>query len=149
MMALRVGSPRPPSLLRPRVFLGWGGALAVGLAAVSCKWRSIAGGDVRIRPTLIAFRCFRSQTSTRTLSSSTSTINPIFSLSGISSNIAMSLIAPQPPPAWDHSAEDLTRLTKELIANDRALQDKVGALDPKDCNFSSVNNMDLLPTVSY
>ncbi|TFK40593.1 hypothetical protein BDQ12DRAFT_664326 [Crucibulum laeve] len=51
---------------------------------------------------------------------------------------AMSLTPPQPPPSWDHTDEDITRLTKELIEKDRAVQDKIGALDPKDCNFESV-----------
>lgn len=50
----------------------------------------------------------------------------------------MALTPPQPPPAWNHTAEDITRLTNELIAQDRAVQDKVGALAPKDCNFHSV-----------
>ncbi|KAF8225878.1 metallopeptidase MepB [Tricholoma matsutake] len=50
----------------------------------------------------------------------------------------MSLTPPQAPPAWNHSAEDITRLTKEFIANNRAVEDKVGALAPKDCNFQSV-----------
>ncbi|KAF9468572.1 hypothetical protein BDZ94DRAFT_1153665 [Collybia nuda] len=49
----------------------------------------------------------------------------------------MSLTPPQPPPTWDHSAGDIARLTQELIAKDRAVQDKIGALAPKDCNFNS------------
>lgn len=50
----------------------------------------------------------------------------------------MALTPPQPPPAWNHTAEDINSLTNELIAQDRAVQDKVGALAPKDCNFHSV-----------
>ncbi|RDB18055.1 Thimet oligopeptidase [Hypsizygus marmoreus] len=50
----------------------------------------------------------------------------------------MSLNPPQPPLAWNHTAEDITRLTNELIAENRAKQDEVGALAPKDCNFASV-----------
>jgi hypothetical protein len=52
----------------------------------------------------------------------------------------MSLTPPQPPPSWDHSAEDITRLTKELIAKDRAVLDKIGSLALKDCNFNSVSD---------
>ena len=51
----------------------------------------------------------------------------------------MSLTPPQPPPSWDHSPGEITQLTNELIAHDRALQDKIGALDPKDSNFESVS----------
>lgn len=64
---------------------------------------------------------------------------PIPSLVFVSSSSSkMSLTPPQPPPSWDHSPGDITQLTNQLIAHDRALQDKIGALDPKDCNFESV-----------
>ena len=39
------------------------------------------------------------------------------------------LTPPQPAPVWNHSAEDILRLTKEAIERDRAVQDKVGALE--------------------
>jgi metallopeptidase MepB len=51
----------------------------------------------------------------------------------------MSLTPPQPPPAWNHTAEDVLKLTKEAIEYDRAVQDKVGGLDPKECTFESVS----------
>ncbi|KAF8895394.1 hypothetical protein BD779DRAFT_1660241 [Infundibulicybe gibba] len=50
----------------------------------------------------------------------------------------MQITPPQPPPAWDHSPEDVTKLTKEIIEKDRALQDKIGALKPEECDFSSL-----------
>lgn len=50
----------------------------------------------------------------------------------------MALVPPQKPLEWNHSAEDITSLTKKAIEEDRALLDKVAALDPKDCNFDSV-----------
>ncbi|KAF7291588.1 Metallopeptidase MepB [Mycena chlorophos] len=50
----------------------------------------------------------------------------------------MSLTPPFPPPAWNDSPEDVIRITKELIAKDRALDDKIGALKPEECNFESV-----------
>ncbi|KAF8809568.1 metallopeptidase MepB [Phlegmacium glaucopus] len=54
----------------------------------------------------------------------------------------MSLTPPQPPPFWNHTAEDILRLTKEAIEYDRAVQDKVGGLDPKDCTFESLTLSD-------
>ena len=65
---------------------------------------------------------------------------PIPSLiSVLSPSSKMSLTPPQPPPSWDHSPGEITQLTNQLIAHDRVLQDKIGALDPKDCNFESVS----------
>ncbi|KIL67827.1 hypothetical protein M378DRAFT_9095 [Amanita muscaria Koide BX008] len=49
-----------------------------------------------------------------------------------------SLTPPQLAPSWEHSAQDIKRLTDELIAKDRTVQDKVGALKPEECNFKSV-----------
>ena len=51
----------------------------------------------------------------------------------------MDLTPPQSPPQWDHSADDILKLTKETIEYDRAIQDKVGLLDPKDWTFDSVS----------
>ncbi|KAF9454736.1 zincin [Macrolepiota fuliginosa MF-IS2] len=50
----------------------------------------------------------------------------------------MALVPPQPPLEWNHSEDDISRLTKKAIEEDRVLQDKVAALTPKDCNFDSV-----------
>ena len=47
---------------------------------------------------------------------------------------------PQPPRLWNHNAEDILKLTKEAIEYDRAVQDRVGGLDPKDCTFESVSS---------
>ncbi|KAH0586330.1 hypothetical protein H2248_007575 [Termitomyces sp. 'cryptogamus'] len=121
-MALRVRS-RLPDLVRSRTFLGWGGALAVGFAAV--HFRSMAG-DIRTNLTTCRSRVFP-----RSLVTAKS--NP-FSFP----TTAMSLTPPQPPPSWNHSPEDITRLNNEYIAANRAVQDAVGALAPKDCNFTSV-----------
>lgn len=137
-MALRVGSQRLPSLLRPRAFLGWGGALAV--VAVKCNLRSIGNGDFRSESTLRCTTLLRT-INTRALS----TLQIPFSWSSdISSNKQMSLTPPQAPPVWNHSAEDITRLTKEFIADNRAVEDKVGALAPKHCNFQSASISTLL-----
>ncbi|KAG6830705.1 hypothetical protein H0H92_015181 [Tricholoma furcatifolium] len=50
----------------------------------------------------------------------------------------MSITPPQPPPSWTHTPEELTRLNNDFIAANRAVQDSIGALAPKDCNFNSV-----------
>ncbi|KAG6864823.1 hypothetical protein C0993_008501, partial [Termitomyces sp. T159_Od127] len=49
----------------------------------------------------------------------------------------MSLTPPQSPPSWSHSPEDIIRLNNEYIAANRVVQDAVGALASKDCNFTS------------
>ena len=51
----------------------------------------------------------------------------------------MPFTPPQAPPHWNHSADDILKLTKEAIEHNRAIQDKVGSLDPKDCTFDSVS----------
>ncbi|KAL0067865.1 metalloendopeptidase [Marasmius tenuissimus] len=50
----------------------------------------------------------------------------------------MSIKPPQAPPSWNHTPEEITKLTQELIDRDRAVQDKIAALPEKDCNFKSV-----------
>jgi metallopeptidase MepB len=52
----------------------------------------------------------------------------------------MALTPPQAPPTWDHSAEDISKFTKESIEAYRKVMDKIGALDPKDATFESVSN---------
>jgi hypothetical protein len=51
----------------------------------------------------------------------------------------MPFTPPQPSLAWNHSAEEILKLTKEAIEYDRVIQDKVGGLDAKDCTFESVS----------
>jgi len=131
-MALRAGSQRLPSLLRPRTFICWGGALAAGFAAVKSNWRSIGNGDIRLGSGefTLQYSLFRSLNLTRALST---TVFPF------SVNTQMSLTPPQAPPSWNHSPGDITRLTKEFIAQDRVVEDKVGALAAEDCNFQSAS----------
>lgn len=127
-MALRATSRRIPGLLRPRAVLGWGGALAVGLVAVNCNWRSIAG-DIRVASGTLRCRTFPFSRSL-----ATARLN-LFSFPAP----AMSITPPQPAPVWNHTPEDITRLNNEYIATHRAKQDEVGALAPKDCTFASVS----------
>jgi len=51
----------------------------------------------------------------------------------------MALTPPQAPPTWEHSVDDITKLTKESIEAYRKVMDKVGALEPKDATFESVS----------
>ncbi|KAJ6584908.1 hypothetical protein B0H19DRAFT_926190 [Mycena capillaripes] len=50
----------------------------------------------------------------------------------------MAITPPQPPPDWTHKPEDVARLIKEAIANHRAVEDKIGALDPSECTYESL-----------
>ncbi|KAG2009857.1 metallopeptidase MepB, variant 2 [Coprinopsis cinerea AmutBmut pab1-1] len=136
-----------------RTALKWGSALAVGLAAFNMargpaaaqlsQWSGVVqSGNVRALQLISnrnAFGLGSSFSSTRSFFSSPRSRLPTSSLfSSISSSSNMGLTPPQPPPEWNHTAEDITRLVKEAIEKDRAVMDKVGALDPKDCNFESV-----------
>lgn len=125
---------RTPLVFRKRSAI-WGGALAVGLAAAG--WRSMYMAGVTIsrpRVTLSGRSSIFRHLSIRHISTSLSQFN-LFTPSS-----HMALTAPQPPPAWNHSAEDITRLTKEFIAEHRTVEDKIGALALSDCNFNSVRS---------
>lgn len=133
-MALCAARQRLPACFRSKNSLAWGSVLAVGLVATSLG--SAGGGNVR-SGTVTAFRRFRF---TRAFSSTANTL--FFSFTGTNSDSDMtpsaSLVVPQKPLKWDHSAEDITRLTNEFIAKDRAVQDKIAAIHSENCNFSSV-----------
>lgn len=114
-MAFRVSTRLLPRTARQRTTLSWPGAHAVGL--VASNWPGHVGtrGDIRTRVRSCRF---------------------------LSLHIAkhpMHLTPPQSPPQWNHSADDILKLTKEAIEYDRAIQDKVGGLDPKHCTFDSVS----------
>ncbi|THH01901.1 hypothetical protein EW026_g869 [Hermanssonia centrifuga] len=49
-----------------------------------------------------------------------------------------SLTPPQATLSWTHSPEDVHRITKETIAKDRELMNKIAALSPSECNFETV-----------
>uniref|UniRef100_A0A0W0FS66 Putative metallopeptidase MepB n=1 Tax=Moniliophthora roreri TaxID=221103 RepID=A0A0W0FS66_MONRR len=50
----------------------------------------------------------------------------------------MSVKPPQAPPSWNHSPEEIAKITEQLIKENRAVQDKIGSLPEKECNFQSV-----------
>ncbi len=63
---------------------------------------------------------------------------PFASLLSTTNAVMASLTPPQPPPSWTHSAEQVLEFTKDAIAKDRELKDRVAALPSADCNFTSV-----------
>lgn len=126
-MALRAGTQMLPRLTSRRSVLGWSGALAVGLAAVSLRSISsshVLTGDIRFRNAItIPSRALLS----RFLFSAPPSISHL-----------MALTPPQPAPTWEHTPEDITKLTKQSIDRYRELMDKIGALKPEECNFDTV-----------
>lgn len=145
MVLIRAGTQNAAfHVLRKRTAIKWGGALAVGMVALNLGAKvsrpltqSAVTGNVRTglisrAPACIASRTFFTSARSR-LSSASSLFAGI-----LSTQPKMGLTPPQPPPEWNHTAEDITRLVKEGIEKDRVVMDKVGALDPKDCNFESV-----------
>ena len=119
-MALRASTRLLLRNARQRTTVSWAGPHAIGLVAANWARPSHVGtcGDTRTRYRLCTGRC---------LSLLHTAKHP------------MDLTPPQPPPQWNHSADDISKLTKEAIEYDRAIQDKVGGLDPKDCSFDSVS----------
>ncbi|KAJ7644086.1 metallopeptidase MepB [Roridomyces roridus] len=45
---------------------------------------------------------------------------------------------PQPPPRWNHTADEVSELTKAAIAKHRAVEAQIGALQGAECTFESV-----------
>lgn len=88
--------------------------------------RRLSSGDIRTR------YCSSNNLISGLLCRSLSSLLPI-------AKHPMPFTPPQPPPVWNHSAEEILKLTKEAIEHDRAIQDKVGSLDAKDCTFESVS----------
>jgi hypothetical protein len=133
-MALRAGTQWLPRAATRKATLGWSGALAVGLAAVSLRSISSHGstGDIRYRYGINA----RYRAALRSISTTSS--NLFFSAT--SPPATMTITPPQAPPTWEHSAEDITNLTKQSIEEYRKVMDKIGALEPKDSTFESVSS---------
>ena len=51
------------------------------------------------------------------------------------------LIPPQAPPSWTHTAEEVKRLAKEEVEKDRKVKDQVAALQESECNFETVRSL--------
>ncbi|KAG2119427.1 hypothetical protein DEU56DRAFT_918528 [Suillus clintonianus] len=49
-----------------------------------------------------------------------------------------SFAAPQAPPKWNHTPEEMLSITKRALAQNKAVSDKVAALPEAECNFETV-----------
>lgn len=108
--------------------------LAVGIGALAAVRPYATGAGMRlfqVTPSSKALNClwhYRSQ----------STLSGLFSLSPANSMMA-SLNPPQAAaPTWTHTPDEVLKLTKEAIAEERAREDKIAALKPEECTFESV-----------
>ncbi|ESK89011.1 metallopeptidase [Moniliophthora roreri MCA 2997] len=105
---------------------GWSSAFAVGLAAVALRSsiNTTTPGDFRNGTTMLmrGIRVLHSRP-------------PLSFLS--QSPFKMSVKPPQAPPSWNHSPEEIAKITEQLIKENRAVQDKIGSLPEKECNFQS------------
>lgn len=125
-MSLRAGSTRLSTLTRRQksfISLSSIGALTLGLAV-----KSIASSHGQ-PPRYIDCHVIRR---------SLSTAQSIFSFTSSTNSNMANLTPPQAAPSWNHSAQDVMSLTKAAIEEDRKVQDTVGGLAAKDCNFQSV-----------
>ncbi len=52
-----------------------------------------------------------------------------------------SLKAPQPPPVWKHSPEEVKKLTEEVLARVRSIHDQIAGIHPDKCDFESVRDL--------
>ena len=55
-----------------------------------------------------------------------------------------SLTPPQAPPRWNHSPEDVLSITKQALAQNKAVSDTVAALPEAECNFETVSDTSCL-----
>jgi len=127
-MAFRAGRLRLPVLARHGKLslscarpVNWHGEIALATAKISRD-----AGDIR------------KLTQNPVLRPLALTHNRPFSVLFSSNGKTMALAPPQAPLTWNHSAEDITTLTKDAMEKYRQILDKVGSLDPKDCTFESV-----------
>ncbi len=70
---------------------------------------------------------------------SQSSFSGLFSLSPADS-IMTSLNPPQAAPKWTHTPDEVLKLTKEAIEEERKRLDDIGALKSEDCTFESVRS---------
>ena len=68
---------------------------------------------------------------------SQSSLSGLFPLSPADS-IMTSLKPPQAAPKWTHTPEEVLKLTKEAIEEERTRLDEIGGLRSEDCTFESV-----------
>lgn len=135
-MSVRAASEslRSAAPVRRSQLLRWGGALTVGLVAISSIRCRSSGCALTHAPSLIWARDLPR------FWGSVSRPFSLFTTTTTTANMSH-LSPPQPAPQWNHTAQDILQLTKEALDGDRAVQDKVATLKPEDCNFKSVRNI--------
>jgi hypothetical protein len=131
-MSIRLGRPSL-QCLRRRNTARLGGALVAGLAAFGLR-SSISTGSYRVTQQVGSIWSAALDLYSKPLHLQTRSISFASPFSS-----AMSFTPPQKPPTWDHNADQILSITKELINQDRAVQDKIGALKPEECTFESVS----------
>lgn len=121
-------------LPKPQALLGIGaGVLAAGLA-LNCRPYSVPG-YLRIIPRR---------------NNAYSLVSRSISLFSLDNSKMVSLTPPQSPISWSHSPSDVVATTKELIAKNRELLDRIAAVPHKDCTFESVSSaLDISPCLQY
>ena len=120
------------SALRRRAVLGRGGGTGVFLglrSGAAMRQFQVTPSSNAVLNTLSHYR-------------SQSTLSGLFSLPTANSIMA-SLNPPQAPPRWSHTPDEVLSLTKQVIADERARLDKIGALKPEECIFGSVRPFSL------
>jgi hypothetical protein len=136
-----------------RTMLGLGALAAAGLATLAQRSSSSFGWTSRFSVTSLNWTApLRHGAGLwhRSYSTTHGFFSAIPSIRGQPDDSAMaSLTPPRSPPAWTHSPEDVKRLTKELIENDRKTIDEIAALAPEECNFDSVRPAEHRWALSY
>lgn len=140
-----------PLYAHRRPLLGWSAALAVAAFATyhgshaplltagpKAHWTSIAGYSRVVTPALT-----RAFSSSYSLLSSFPSNTLTFSTRSDPSMADLKLTPPQSAPKWNHSAEDILKLTKEAIEKDREVLDRIGKLPKDQCNFETVSHLPL------
>jgi hypothetical protein len=49
-----------------------------------------------------------------------------------------SMEPPQPLPRWNHSAEEIVKLTEEAIERDRKAMDRISTVPVNECGYNTV-----------
>jgi len=82
-----------------------------------------------------------SRPQTSRLFSSCSRPKATFTFSIFDSDPNMALLTPpQAPARWNHTPEEVLSITKQALAQSKAVNDKVAALPETECNFETVRD---------
>lgn len=137
----RAGSLVIAPLIRRRTLLSVG-ALAAGLAMVHkspSDFPYALSKYLRVR-NLVTLPTSSSGpwSSLPSLHRSQSSLSGLFSSLTLPDSTMAALVPPQAAPSWTHSAQDIVDITKREIEKHKAVEDRIAALSPSECNFQSV-----------